>query len=136
MCVNINWWQWDHNNYDSLPYCPQISGDEVLKWMTISTNISTFIVTTTMTMLARAPQVRNESKIIRYTNYQVAANCKIITTYTHYKRVVSTNILSYWHTSRWSAPNANYLLAMDKHIFVHFASIPQFARMRVVCTYS
>ena len=38
-----------------------------------------------MTMLARAPQVRNESKIIRYTNYQVAANCKIITTYTHYK---------------------------------------------------
>ena len=24
-------------------------------------------------------------KIIRYTNYQVAADCKIITTYTHYK---------------------------------------------------
>ena len=35
--------------------------------------------------VSACPQVRNESKIIRYTNYQVAANCKIITTYTHYK---------------------------------------------------
>ena len=85
-------------------------------------------------MLACAPQVRNGffQKIICYTNYQVALNWKIITTYIHYKRVVSTNILSYWHTSGWSAPNANYLLAMDKNIFVHFASIPQFASMTIV----
>ena len=78
--------------FGQLANCLQIN-DYIL----ISTNISTFIATTTMTMLARTPQVRHEffQKIIRYTNYQVAANCKIITTYIHYKRVVSTSIPSY-----------------------------------------